>query len=454
MSEIAKFAPSVALGYALKSFKSTFLQHQSKRQSLRYKRHSLPVDIDKSTGEEPRETKIPERVTLALKESKNFEEFRQKRRFRFLHAFSGPEDALGAALQKEASKARLNCEIHSLDKLLDKEVDMSNVDQHRRLVVAIKEGEYDGFHGGFPCGSFSIARWSKNPGPPPVRSTQEIYGLSTNNPTRQAEADKGTIMASQASVLMEAQVLCDRERRVPTAATLENPPGDDKCGPAWELPEIKESLARIDAVKVAYNTCAFQSKLKIRHFKPGMWAGRLEGLSKLGKICRCKAWVKHEPLVGKSMTEKAGRYPDELCEEIAKLVIEGWKRTLKLEFWRNQVTLHEKTVSELQRKWLRNEEKKFDNPTVQHESKKKFEQTLTRALEAENVEKDAIPSSSRIPSNKEVKAKLNEEAIGGMRNPSRAVSRLNSVREVGDQLRREWNAFELEQWDIADVAAQ
>ena len=41
-----------------------------------------------------------------------------------------------------------------------------------------------------------------------------------------------------------------------------------------------------------------------------------------------------------------------------------------------------------------------------------------------------------------------------MRNPSRAVARLYMVREVGDQLRREWNAFELEEWDIADVAGQ
>ena len=428
------------------------LEPSAKRQRTEA---NAPSGSKTSAEEAGLEVKIPERVKRALKEAKNFEQIRQHRKFRFLHAFSGPEDVLGTALKKEAQKARLCCEVHSLDKLLDKDVDMSNVDQHRRLLGAIKEGEYDGFHGGFPCGSFSIARWSKNPGPPPIRSTQEIYGLSANNPSRQAEADKGTIMATQASCLMEAQVVCDRERRVPTAPTLENPPGDDKCGPAWEVPEIKESLARVDALKVAYSTCAFQSKLKVRHFKPGMWAGRLESLSKLSKVCRCPAWVKHEPLVGKAMTEKAGRYPDELCEEIAKLVVEGWKRTLKLEFWRNQVALHEKTVSELQRKWLQNEEKKFDNPSVQHESRKKFEQTLTRAaLEAENVEKDAIPSSSRIPSNKEMKAKLNEEAIGGMRNPSRAVARLHSVRVVGDQLRREWNAFELEQWDIADVAAQ
>ena len=158
--------------------------------------------------------------------------------------------------------------------------------------------------------------------------------------------------------------------------------------------------------------------------------------------------------VGKAMTEKAGRYPDDLCETVAKLVVEGWKRTLKLEFWRWQLKAQEKAVTELQHKWLLNEEKKFDKPTVKHDSLKKFENSVTKALEAEEVEADAIPSSSRIPSTKAVKEMLNEEAIGGTRNPSKSVARLHMTREVGEQLRREWNAFELEQWDIADVATQ
>ena len=426
------------------------IQASSCEPELKRQRTEEPASSNVQPEAQPtaKEVKIPERVKQVLKDSKDFEDFRRKRTFRYLHAYAGPEDVLGAAISKEAVKARLKCEIQSLDQQLDKKVDMADVNQHRRLLHAIKEGEYDGFHAGFPCGSFSIARWSKNPGPPPVRSTQEIYGLSSNNPSRQAEADKGTLMAAQAGWLMEGQVNSDKERRVPTASTVENPPGDDKCAPAWCLPELKDALERVDATKVPFNACAFQSKLKVRHFKPGMWAGRLEGLNNLSKVCRCPAWVRHEPLIGKSKTEPAGRYPDELCEEVAKLIVEGWKRTLKLEFWRWQVALQEKTVSDLQQRWLKNEEKNFDKPAVHHESKKKFEQTLTRATAAGEVEKDMVPSSSRVPSTREIKETLNEEAIGGMRNPSKAVARLHQVREVGDQLRREWNAYELEEWDI------
>ena len=409
------------------------------------------MNVEKATKELP-DAKLPERVKKALEESNSFDEYRQKRVFTYLHVFSGPEDVLGKAIKFEAEKERLKCEIKSLDKLIDGKVDMSSVEQHRGLCQEVKEGVYDGMHAGFPCGSFSIARWSKNPGPPPVRSTAEIYGLSSNPPERQAEADRGTLMAAQSGWLMEAQVESDMARRVPTAATIENPPGDDRCGPAWELPEIKQTLEKIGASKVPFNTCAFQQRLKVRHFKPAMWAGKLEGLPSLSKVCRCPSWIIHEALVGKAKTVKAGRYPDELCEAVAKLVVAGWKRTVKLEFWRFQLVRQSKAVSSLQHKWLLNEEKRFDKPQETKESDKKFANSLTRALAAGDTEKEYIPSSSRRASNKEIKEMQNQEAIGGMRNPSRAVARLHMVREVGDQLRREWNAFELEEWDIVDVA--
>jgi len=200
---------------------------------------------------------------------------------------------------------------------------------------------------------------------------------------------------------------------------------------------------------VPFNTCAYQPRAKVRHYKPAMWAGKLEGLPSLSRVCRCPAWIIHEPLLGKAKTERAGRYPDDLCEAVAKLVLAGWKRIIKLEFWRHQVAQQEKAVSEMQHKWLINEEKRFDKPRETKESMKKFTNSLTRALAAETEEKEYIPSSSRRASNKEVKELLNEVAIGGMRNPSKAVARLHMVREVGDQLRREWNAFELEEWTLS-----
>ncbi len=44
----------------------------------------------------------------------------------------------------------------------------------------IEDDLWGGLHSGWPCGSFSVARW-KPGGPPPVRSRDEIYGLSSNS---------------------------------------------------------------------------------------------------------------------------------------------------------------------------------------------------------------------------------------------------------------------------------
>ena len=76
------------------------------------------------------EGKLPDRVRKTLEESKSFDEYRQKRVFRFLHVFSGPEDVLGSALKQEAERERLKCEVKSLDKLIDGNVDLGSVEQH------------------------------------------------------------------------------------------------------------------------------------------------------------------------------------------------------------------------------------------------------------------------------------------------------------------------------------
>lgn len=54
----------------------------------------------------------------------------------------------------------------------------------------------------------------------------------------------------------------------------------------------------------------------------------MEGLEKLAKVCRCPAWVKHEPLLGKSKKEEAGEYPEELAALVAQLVVNIWKRVV------------------------------------------------------------------------------------------------------------------------------
>ena len=409
---------------------------------------------------EVKEYFVPKRVQAALDKSKEFKQFQDERVFRMLHMFAGPKDALGDAIKEECDKRGLKFHAIALDRKIDPGLDLSTTNSKVELESDIKQGEFDYVHGGFPCGSFSRARWQPG-GPPPVRSAEELHGLSANTEAQQREADRGTVMANNTTYLVRCHTDTCRSRGTPSLGTIENPPGDEVAGSAWALPDVKKELELMGAETVEFNTCAWQED-KVRWFKPAKWGGALEGLKSLSRVCRCPNWVTHETLKGKQRTEAAGAYPKLLCQKVAQLVVAQFKRTLSLEWWRNQVKLKGDEVSELQRKWLLNEEKRRARE-AQRMTKSKEEdktmsaptvkRTLTSALEGDNVDQDNLPGPSGKKSKKEVREEENINAIGGMRNPDVAVERLFQVRQVGRKLRAEWEKFAKEFPDAMDVAA-
>ena len=182
---------------------------------------------------------VPQRIREALEEAKDFGQFKERRTFRFLHLSSGEKDVLGDAIKKEAKKFRMNVECVGLDRKTNGGVDLGNAETMDKIKKEVENDEWDGLHSGFPCGSFSRARWNPG-GPPPVRTSREMYGCSTNSVRQQEEADRGTLAAVWSSDLMRTQ--CNRadKRGIQRIATLENPPGTEGIeGSAWMLPEIQ-----------------------------------------------------------------------------------------------------------------------------------------------------------------------------------------------------------------------
>ena len=421
-------------------------ESKSAEASVRVEVEGEPlVEENEKVIAEVDEIMIPERVKQALEKSSTFEEFRQHRVFRFLHMYSGPKDVLAKEIETEASKARLRVECLSLDKKIDDGLDISTLEAHKMLVEEVKDGAWDATHAGFPCGSFSRARHRKMEGMPgPVRDGENIYGLATNNESQQEEADKGTMMAAQAAWIMEEQVENAKLRRVPPAATLENPPGDEKCGSAWQLPEIRIVMKNTNASVAQFNTCSFQTKAKVRWYKPGQFVGRLEGLDQLARVCRCPAWVTHEALTGKNKTEAAGEYPAELANVVAKNIVATWKRVLNLEYWRHQIKVKQEEVSSLQKSWVEDEEKRTE--------KLDKKRTIHMAVEKGERWTDKLPSSSVQPSKKQKKEEEDHMMLGGMRNPAVTVSRMHMVKLVGQKMRAMWIEFVREYIDAVDVA--
>ena len=422
---------------------------EEKRQTVKHHDRPQAIETDKKNTELEKRAqefwdRAPERVKEAAKKSKDFGEFKRNRKFNFIHLFSGPKDNLAAALIEGAKKAGIEVMWRSVDIKMDGAHNLRDAEKWKELGSEVDQGSFDGLHGGFPCGSFSRVRWREAPGyPPPVRSLEHPYGLPSNSPQQQTEADVGTLMATWTTSLLERQADNQKARGVPEVATMENPPGSDtqfEC-PAWALPEIKEIMERMEANSVEFNTCAYMTKDKARFFKPAKWAGKLEGIEKLNRVCRCPAWVSHKPAVEKNSVE-AGVYPPELCNEVATLVLAQWKRTLNLEFWRYQLVIKREQVSELQCKWLLNEENKMERNKKKIEIKMPEEFKGTNpALRGDNVVDDSAPRSMVLRSAKEVKELEDKFYLGGMRNPKIAVDRSWKMKEAGRRIRDAWNRF-------------
>ena len=259
-----------------------------------------------------------------------------------------------------------------------------------------------------------------------MRSAFHIYGLPGNTPAMQKEADAAKLMAVRSTWAHQKQVETCQRRQIPVCSTLENPPGNDTCGAAWMVPEIVTTLLDTNSAEVEFNTCAFQSKLKERWFKPSKWAGRLEGLTELSRVCRCPNWVRHVPVVGKKETEAAGAYPEELAAEVAARAVKTWRRVLNLEWWRHLATARSAELSSLEKQRLDNDSRKVieaaDRPPVKQVPLSK-------------------PRASKAVEWRDIRDRQNSFAIGGMRNPAGSMTRLHQVRRQGAIIRQEWDKF-------------
>ena len=403
-----------------------------------------------STGPAPMEDiKMPERIAEALAQARDFPEYQELRVFRFLHMFSSEQDVLGECLKDMAKREGIQVEVYSLDKKGEGDVDLTQDHPFLELKEEAEAHAFDAGHAGFPCNTFSRARWNIDfRGPPPVRSLQHIYGLPADSVEEQQFADVGTLLASRSVEVIGAILKGQRLRKVPQAGTLENPPGSNtrEEGPAWELPEIKAFLDAFECQVADYNTCSYQEDERVRWFKPGRFAGRLLDLENLKKTCTCGQWVRHEPLVGARRTAAAAQYPKRLREEYCKLLITAFKHTLQLEYWRNMLKTKEQEVSALKKKWIASKERIYQGPPEGRQTA----DPSKRVWESTQTTQDTRPAVGM--SKKARREEENERYIGGMRNPGRAVEKLSRVRQVGMDVSRIWDRFLRDYPEALDIA--
>eukprot|EP00435_Cladocopium_sp_Y103_P057754 s1878_g20.t1 len=287
---------------------------------------------------------IPRRVENALQNSRDFTEYRRNRPFKFMHLYSGANDVLGKAIEMEAARNRLSTVVLSLDCKLDPSLDLADPGGFAVMRDEVAQGEWDFVHAGFPSPERSAQHRHKVPDQPGTGGEDESVRLVR--------------MATQAVQIYEMQVKSCVARRVTPLATFENLPESDNSKGVWGLPEVLRCLQNTAGRKIPYDACAFQVKDKDRWARQGMWAGRLENIHKIQRVCKCPAWIKHWPVDDETTHPKAREYPADLVELVAAEVVTMWKRTLSLEWWRHQMEVNPQGVDELQKSWLENEEMK------------------------------------------------------------------------------------------------
>ena len=257
--------------------------------------------------------------------------------FRFIHYFAGPNDPLAEALQEAAAKEGLRVDIHSVEKKVGSG-DLLDDEPYGSDLREACGGRVDGFHAGFPCGSFSRLRFRRSQGyPGPVRTKKEPYGMRGNSRKQQKEADDGTIMAARSINMAKAVATARPERKVVPVSTLENPPPTDHPEhlSAWELPEMDAFKLLECCATLVFHTCQYQLEKPIeqRHYKPQMFVGSLYNLRSLTRFCECDGGPKqHDPVVGKEKSEAAGEYPKAFCESYAALVMQHFRKMGREEF--------------------------------------------------------------------------------------------------------------------------
>ena len=230
----------------------------------------------------------------------------------FLHYFSGPvKFGLGEAISAAAARRGIKVRVINRDILRDG-TDLLADEPFSSDFTAALNGHFDGFHSGFPCSSFSRARFRPG-GPPPARNRQHLRGCPSNSRVQLLEAEKGTLLATRSAAMVRAVQLGRKKRGLRCTATLENPadPGVDSYPSAWLLPAFASIILEADAVQAIHNICCFGPP----HWKKQCWVGFLPGLETFEKKCCCK--VTHVPLFTKAATRSAASYPPQLCVEYA-----------------------------------------------------------------------------------------------------------------------------------------
>lgn len=379
-----------------------------------------------------------------------FEEFLEERTFLFIHHFSGRVDNLSKAVKEESEKLGLTVHTESID--IELGDDLTASEPYLNHLDYARQGRVDGFHAGFPCNTFSKLRWRPAPNMPgPLRSKSHPYGFEDLTPAKKQECDIGTLLMARSANMVRAITEADAEVKVPSFATLENPPPSKHAEhvSAWHMPEMVQLLEDIEEWQSAFfNTCGYEENIELgsRHFKPQLIGGTLQGLQTLRRNCPCGDRP-HEPIFGKEKSKKSAEYPKSFCQEYGRLAAKHFMRIARSEFWEARTRIVKGSIDKLQdkRRRLEEETEAAEERTKSIQETEEYKRGATRSSSSSTsglVWKEGIGRFGMMQDNPK-KTEMPKALIyvGGMRDPHKAAIGLPTVQSMGQRIWRAWETF-------------
>ena len=157
-------------------------------------------------------------------------------------------------------------------------------------LLAASDGRFDGFHSGFPCSTFSCARFLSG-GLPPVRDRQHMRGRPSNSRAQQLEAEKETLLAMRSAVMVRAPVWGEEAGTAWHCDTRES--SGSSCRPVPECLVVAGVSRHRHGTR--HHVCNSQHLLFWSSSFAGAALDRISpGLETLEKKCCCR--VPHVPL--------------------------------------------------------------------------------------------------------------------------------------------------------------
>ena len=166
--------------------------------------------------------------------------------------------------------------------------------------TAALNGHFDDFHSGFPCSSFSRARFRGRP--PPVRDRQHLRGRPSNSRVQQLEAEKSTLWATRSAADGSCFPVGRKEAR--TALHIDARESSRSCCRPFRVlgcwPALASIITESDAVASSQTCVVWSSSLEgamLGGFSSRSRSIRTEVLLQGSACCPCLPTRPPEPRV-------------------------------------------------------------------------------------------------------------------------------------------------------------